>query len=48
MTASGGQIPITFPFNLGDGGFEDWFIANPRGEGPFPARAPPQLEFGFG
>ncbi|MEW6074564.1 MAG: hypothetical protein AB1726_18460 [Planctomycetota bacterium] len=35
VSMSGGQIPITFPFNLGDGGFEDWFIANSKGEGPF-------------
>ncbi len=32
---SGGQIPITFPFNLGAGGFEDYLIANPTGEGPY-------------
>ncbi len=32
---SGGQVPITFPFNLGSGGFEDLLIANPTGEGPF-------------
>jgi hypothetical protein len=25
---SGGQIPVTFPFNAGKGGFEDIFIAN--------------------
>ncbi len=39
---SGGQIPITFPFNLGDGGFEDIFIANPN-DGPF---ANPLQNFG--
>ena len=40
VSMSGGAIPITFPFNLGDGGIEDWFIANPKGQGPFadPAR----------
>ncbi len=31
----GGQIPITFPFNLGGGGFEDLIIASPDGEGPY-------------
>ncbi|MFT5289551.1 MAG: type IV pilus assembly protein PilQ [Planctomycetota bacterium] len=35
VTASGGQIPITLPFNLGSGGFEDWLIASPGGTGPF-------------
>lgn len=40
---SGGSIPITFPFNLGSGGFEDVLIANPSGEGPF---ADPLLNFG--
>ncbi|HED66449.1 MAG TPA: hypothetical protein ENJ09_12960 [Planctomycetes bacterium] len=35
VTASGGQIPITFPFNLGSGGFEDSIIANSGGVGPF-------------
>jgi type II secretory pathway component GspD/PulD (secretin) len=34
---SGGQIPITFPFNLGPGGWEDLIIADPTGEGPFVA-----------
>jgi type IV pilus assembly protein PilQ len=32
---SGGQIPITFPFNLGSGGWEDLIIADPTGEGPY-------------
>ena len=32
---SGGSIPITFPFNLGRGGFEDYIIANTNGSGPF-------------
>lgn len=32
---SGGQIPITFPFNLGTGGFEDLLIASPDGTGPY-------------
>jgi len=32
---SGGAIPITFPFNPGGGGFEDLFIANHTGEGPY-------------
>jgi type IV pilus assembly protein PilQ len=39
---SGSQIPITFPFNLGDGGFEDIFIAN-NNDGPF---ADPLLNLG--
>ena len=34
---SGGQIPITFPFNPGSGGFEDWLIANPGSKGPYPS-----------
>jgi len=32
---SGGQIPITFPFNLGNGGWEDLLIANDGEIGPF-------------
>jgi len=39
---SGSQIPITFPFNLGSGGFEDALIANPN-DGPY---ADPSLNFG--
>jgi type II secretory pathway component GspD/PulD (secretin) len=35
ISASGGQIPITFPFDLGNGGFEDILIANDSGDGPF-------------
>lgn len=35
VTMSGGQIPITFPFDQAGGGFEDWFIATESGEGPF-------------
>lgn len=35
VSISGGQIPTTFPFNLGAGGFEDDFIASPDGTGPF-------------
>jgi type IV pilus assembly protein PilQ len=31
----GGQIPITIPFDLGAGGFEDGIIANTGGIGPF-------------
>lgn len=34
ISLSGGQIPITLPFDAGPGGWEDWFIANPGG-GPF-------------
>ncbi len=35
ISISGGQIPIEFPFELGKGGFEDSFIANDSGIGPF-------------
>ncbi len=35
VTLSGGQIPVTLPFNLGAGGFEDTIIANSSGEGPY-------------
>ena len=35
ISASGGQIPITFPFDLGGNGFEDSIIANDSGVGPF-------------
>lgn len=35
VSASGGAIPITFPFNMGSGGFEDGLIANDSGVGPF-------------
>lgn len=35
ISASGSQIPITFPFDLGNGGFEDGLIANDSGIGPF-------------
>lgn len=35
VSASGGAIPIKFPFNLGGGGFEDSLIANDSGRGPF-------------
>lgn len=35
ISASGGQIPITFPFDYGSGGFEDSLIANDTGSGPF-------------
>jgi type IV pilus assembly protein PilQ len=43
VTLGGGQIPITLPFNLGAGGFEDVIIANPNGIGPF---ADPDLNVG--
>src|SRR5206468_11663067 len=39
VSYSGGQIPITFPFNLGAGGFEDLIIADESGTGPFVAGA---------
>lgn len=35
VALSGGSIPVTFPFNPGGGGFEDLFIANHTGEGPW-------------
>lgn len=35
ITGVGGQIPITLPFNQGSGGWDDWIIASPSGEGPF-------------
>ncbi len=35
VSLSGGQIPITFPFDQAGGGFEDWFIASESGKGPF-------------
>ncbi len=35
VTAVGGQIPITLPFDPGSGGFEDLFIASPNGRGPY-------------
>lgn len=34
ISYGGGQIPITFPFNLGAGGWDDLIIASPTGEGP--------------
>lgn len=42
VTLSGGQVPITFPFSEGAGGWDDWMIPNPAG-GPF---ADPALNFG--
>ncbi|MCB9914394.1 MAG: hypothetical protein H6828_04475 [Planctomycetes bacterium] len=35
VTMSGGQIPITFPFDPGSGGWEDLIIANNSGKGPW-------------
>ena len=35
VSLTGGQIPVTFPFNQGRGGWEDWFIASPNGHGPY-------------
>ncbi len=35
VSVSGGQIPIELPFSIGDGGFEDGFIADQSGFGPF-------------
>ncbi|MSR61768.1 MAG: hypothetical protein EXS08_04905 [Planctomycetes bacterium] len=39
VSYSGGQIPITLPFNLGSGGWEDLIIADESGVGPFVAGA---------
>jgi len=42
-----GQIPITLPFNLGSGGWDDLIIADPTGEGPYVNGAlVPQTIFG--
>ncbi len=40
VTMVGGEIPITFPFVQGSGGWDDLLIASPDGNGPFvdPAR----------
>lgn len=47
VSYSGGQIPITFPFNLGSGGWEDLIIADASGEGPFiPGSQLPATIFG--
>ncbi len=35
ISAGMGQIPITVPFNLGSGGFEDPILVNSAGEGPY-------------
>jgi len=35
ISLTGGQIPVTFPFNEGAGGWEDWLIASPNGKGPY-------------
>jgi type IV pilus assembly protein PilQ len=43
VSLSGGQIPVTLPFNLGSGGFEDSIIVNTTGEGPY---ADPALNAG--
>jgi type IV pilus assembly protein PilQ len=34
ISLSGGQIPVTLPFDAGPGGWEDWMIVNENG-GPF-------------
>ncbi len=47
ISYSGGQIPITFPFNLGSGGWEDLIIADATGEGPYiPGSQLPATIFG--
>ena len=43
ISASGGLIPITLPFDMGPGGWEDGIIVNPAGAGPF---ADPALNVG--
>lgn len=43
ISASGGAIPITFPFDYGAGGFEDSLIANDLGAGPFNNGLSPEL-----
>jgi type II secretory pathway component GspD/PulD (secretin) len=35
ISLSGGQIPVTFPFDPGSGGWEDLIIASPNGHGPY-------------
>ncbi len=40
---SGGLIPVSFPFDMGPGGWEDGIIVNPAGAGPF---ADPLLNVG--
>ena len=40
VSLSGSQIPITFPFNEADGGFEDGLILNQSGDGPFDPNDP--------
>jgi type IV pilus assembly protein PilQ len=35
VSFTGGQIPITFPFDVGRGGWDDSVIASPDGAGPY-------------
>jgi type II secretory pathway component GspD/PulD (secretin) len=35
VSISGGQVPISFPFEMGAGGFEDGLLASDTGSGPF-------------
>lgn len=35
VSLTGGQIPISFPFNEGVGGWEEFLIASPNGHGPY-------------
>jgi len=35
ISTNGGSIPSRLPFQMGDGGFEDWFIAQDDSDGPF-------------
>jgi type II secretory pathway component GspD/PulD (secretin) len=43
VTVTGGQIPVTLPFNLGRHGWEDGIIVSPNGGGPY---ADPALNSG--
>jgi type II secretory pathway component GspD/PulD (secretin) len=35
VSLSGGRIPVTFPFDMGPGGWDDGLIVNTAGAGPF-------------
>jgi hypothetical protein len=43
LARHGRPVPISLPFDLGDGGFEDGIIVNSAGQGPF---ADPALNAG--
>ncbi len=46
VTLTGGQIPVTFPFVEGKGGWDDAIIASPSGHGPFADAVTPNLNGG--